>query len=204
MSELRENQRNAQLAGLPPELVFDGRALSTNARTPGLLPPGLVESCIDYFLANVYSSQPILHRQRAQEIAMNLEHSTEAYCVIVGLCAYVMIQANMTVAPNLLSHPEMAQLSNVSIGHILLAEAVRVRKGLDYLENPTHLSILTSWLFYGCYFGLGKDNTAWSFLREATTQAHLLGWHDEEAYKGDPLDMSRKRVLYWLLFVAER
>lgn len=124
--------------------------------------------------------------------------------MVVALCAYVMIQANMTVPPNLLPRPEMAQLSNVSIGHILLEEAVRVRKGFDYLENPSHLSLLTSWLFHGSYFGLGKDNTAWSYLREATTQAQLLGLHEEEAYKNDPLDISRKRVLYWLLFIAER
>ncbi|RYN15871.1 hypothetical protein AA0115_g12720, partial [Alternaria tenuissima] len=41
-------------------------------------------------------------------------------------------------------------------------------------------------------------------LRDATTQAQLLGMHDEETYKHDPLDISRKRVLYWLLFIAER
>ena len=40
--------------------------------------------------------------------------------------------------------------------------------------------------------------------REATTQAQLLGMHEEETYKHDPLDTSRKRVLYWLLFIAER
>ncbi|KAL5444571.1 hypothetical protein PMIN07_000151 [Paraphaeosphaeria minitans] len=206
LSELRETQRNAQLAaGLSHELGFDGRALPTTfARTPGLLPPGLVESCLDFYFANVYPSQPILHQQRAQEILLSIEHSSDAYCMIVALCAYVMIQANMTVPPSLLPRPEMAQLSNVSIGHVLLEEAVRVRKGFEYLENPTHLSLLTSWLFYGSYFGLGKDNTAWSYLREATTQAHLLGLHEEETHKNDPLDISRKRVLYWLLLIAER
>jgi hypothetical protein len=192
-------------AGLSHELGFDGRALPTTfARTPGLLPPGLVESCLDFFFANVYPSQPILHQQRAQEILISVEHSSESYCIIVALCAYVMIQANMTVSPGLLPRPEMAQLSNVSIGHVLLEEAVRVRKGYDYLENPTHLSLLTSWLLYGSYFGLGKDNTAWSYLREAATQAHLLGLHEEETHKNDPLDISRKRVLYWLLLIAER
>lgn len=135
---------------------------------------------------------------------MSMEHSNEAYCAIVALCAYAMIQANMNVSPSVLPWPEMAQLSNVGVGHVLLEEAVQVRKGFDYLESPTHLSLLTSWLFYGCYFGLGKDNTAWSFLREAMTQAHLLGLHDEGAYKNDPLDVSRGRVIFWLLFVAER
>lgn len=206
LSELRENQRQSQLsAAFPHELAFERHALPTNvARTPGLLPPALVESCIEFFFGNVYPSQPIIHRQRAQDTIMSMEHSTEAYCMIVALCAYVMIQSNMPVSPNLLQRPEMAQMSNVSIGHVLLEESARVRKGLNYLENPTHLSVLTSWFYYGCYFGLGRDNTAWSYLREATTQAQLLGMHDEESYKNDPLDISRRRVLYWLLFITER
>lgn len=206
LSELRENQRNAQLAaGFPSDLGFDGRTLSSSyARTQGLLPAGLVESCIEYFFVNVYPSEPVLHRQRAQEAAVNMERSTEAYCMIVALCAYVMIQANMKVPPSVLLRPEMAQMSNVGIGHILLEESVRVRKGCDHHENPTHLTVLTSWFYCGSYFGLGRENTAWSYLREATTQAQLLGMHDEETYKHDPLDISRKRVLYWLLFMAER
>ena len=135
---------------------------------------------------------------------MNMEQSAEAYCLIVAICAYVLIQANMTVPPNLFSRQEMAQLSHVSIGHVLLEEAVRVRRSLEYLEDPTHMSILTTWFFYGSYSGLGRDNTAWSYLREATTQAQLLGLHEEDTYKSDPLDLARKRVLYWLLLVAER
>jgi hypothetical protein len=206
LSELRENQRNAQLAsGFPQELGHDGRPLSSqNLRAPGLLPPALVESCMEFFFVNVYPSQPVLHRQRAQEAVVNMDRSVEAYCMVVALCAYVMIQANMKVQPNLLERPELAQMSNVSFGHILLEESVRVRRGCDYRENPTHFTVLTSWLYTGCYFGLAKENTAWSYLREATTQAQLLGMHDEETYKHDPLDTSRKRVLYWLLFMAER
>lgn len=174
------------------------------ARTSGLLPPNLIESCLDFYFNNVYPSYPVLHRQRAQEIVLSIELSAEAYCMVAALCAYVMIQSNMSISPNLLPRAEMAQMSNVSIGHMLLEDSARVRKGVDYLESPTHLSVLTSWLYYGCYFGLGRDNTAWSFLREATTLAFLVGLHDEEAYKNDPLDLSRRRVLYWLLFVADR
>lgn len=159
---------------------------------------------MEFFFLNVYPSQPVLHRQRAQEAIVNMDRSIEAYSMIVGLCAYVMIQANMKVQPNLLERPEMAQMSNVQFGHILLEESVRVRRGYDYRESPTHFTVLTSWLYSGCYFGLAKENTAWTYLREATTQAQLLGMHDEETYKHDPLDTSRKRVLYWLLFMAER
>lgn len=206
LSELRENQRNAQLAaGFPPDIGFDGRTLSsTFSRTQGLVPPALVDSCIDYFFAHVYPTQPVLHRQKAQEAAVNMERSTEAYCMMVALCAYVMIQANMTVSPSVLPRPDMAQMSNIDIGHVLLEESVRVRQGYDYRENPTHWTVLTSWFYSGSYFGLARENTAWMYLRDATSQAQLLGMHDEETYKHDPLDISRKRVLYWLLFIAER
>jgi hypothetical protein len=107
-----------------------------------------------------------------------MERSTEAYCMIVALCAYVMIQANMKVSPSVLPRPEMAQMSNVGIGHVFLEESVRVRKSYDYRENPTHLTVLTSWFYCGSYFGLARENTAWAYLREATTQAQLLGMHD--------------------------
>ncbi|KAF2823389.1 hypothetical protein CC86DRAFT_409302 [Ophiobolus disseminans] len=206
LSELRENQRNAQLAvGFPQDLSFDGRSLSTTfARAQGLLPTGLVESCLDFFFTHVYPTEPVLHRQKAQEAAVNMERSTEAYCMIVALCAYVMIRANMEVPSNMLSRSGFAQMSNMTFGHALLEESVRVRNGYDYRENPTHMTVLTSWFVCGSYFGLARENTAWGYLREATTQAQLLGMHDEETYKHDPLDISRKRVLYWLLFMAER
>jgi hypothetical protein len=133
-----------------------------------------------------------------------MDRSTEAYCMVVALCAYVMIQANHKPPVNVLPRPEMAHMSNIGIGHVLLEESVRVRQGYDHRENPSQMSVLTSWFYSGCYFGLARENTAWAYLREATTQAQLLGMHDEETYKHDPLDISRKRVLYWLLFIAER
>ncbi|KAF3031305.1 hypothetical protein E8E12_001287 [Didymella heteroderae] len=204
--KFRKNQGNAQLAsGFQQELGRDGRPLySQNVRRPGLVPPALVDSCMEFFFINVYPSQPVLHRQTAQEAIVNMDRSIEAYSVIVALCSYVMIQANMKVQPSLLERHEMAQMSNIQFGHVLLEESVRVRRGYDYRENPTAFTVLTSWLYCGCYFGLTKDNTAWTYLREAITHAQLLGMHDEESYKHDLPDTSRKRVLYWQLFMAER
>jgi hypothetical protein len=132
-----------------------------------------------------------------------MDCSTEAYCMVVALCAYVMIQANHRVPVNLLPRSEMAHMPNVGIGHVLLEESVRARQSYDR-ENPTHMSVLTSWFYSGCYLGLARENTAWSYLRDATTQAQLLGMHDEETYNHDPIDTSQKRALYWVLFIAER
>ncbi|KAH6638708.1 hypothetical protein C7974DRAFT_120281, partial [Boeremia exigua] len=156
LPELRENQQNAQLA-------HDGQLLSSqNVQTPSLVPRALVESCMEFFFVNVYPSQPVLHRQLAQEAIANMDRSIEAYCMIVSLCAYVMIQANMKVQPSLLDRHEMAQMSNFQFGHILLEESARVRRGYDYRENPTPYTVLTSYLYSRCYFGLAKENTAWT------------------------------------------
>jgi len=110
----------------------------------------------------------------------------------------------MRVPADMLSRPEVSQMSNMTLGHALLEESVRARNGYDYRENPTQMTVLTSWLYCGSYFDLARETTAWGYLREATTQARLLDMHKEETYKHDPLDISRKRVLYWLLFITER
>ncbi len=206
LSELRVNQRNAQLVtGIPSDLGIEGRIPSfAYNRTQGLLPAGLVDSCIDFFFNHVYPSEPVLDRQKLQEAARKMERSTEAYCLVVALCAFVILQANMEVPSSVALLPEMAQMSNASIGQTLLEESVRIRGAYDYRENPTHSTVLTSWLYYASYFSLAKENTAWVYLREATTETQILGMHDEETYKQDPLDLSRKRTLYWALFMAER
>jgi hypothetical protein len=95
-------------------------------------------------------------------------------------------------------------MSNVTLSHALFEESVRVWSSYDFRVNPNHMTVLTSWYCYGSYFGLARVSTAWGFLREATTHAQLLGMHKEDTYKHDPLETSRKRVLYWLLFIEER
>ena len=136
---------------------------------------------------------------------MRMEHSVEAYCMIVALCAYVMIQSNMSVPPNVVLHGETHQISNIGLGVMLLEESVRMRRAYKYIENPSLLTVITSFFYFGSYFCLDRDNSAWFYLREATTYAQLLEMHDEETYKtGDSIDCSRRRRLYWVLFVAER
>jgi hypothetical protein len=110
----------------------------------------------------------------------------------------------MEIPHSSLERPEMTRMSTLSIGHVLLEESVRVRNGYDYRERPTHMTVLTSWFYSGSYHGLAKENSAWACLREATTQAQLIGLQNAETHKHDPLDISRKRVLYWLLFITER
>lgn len=124
--------------------------------------------------------------------------------MITALCSYVLIKANMAMWPLPGETREMAQMSNVSRGQALLEESIRVQKEYDHREKPTYLIVLTSWFCCGSYLGLGKENTSWTFLRDATTQAQLIGMHEENFYEHDVLDDKEKRALFWVLFIAER
>lgn len=95
--------------------------------------------------------------------------------------------------------------SRSELGTTLLTEAVEARKASNYSEFPTTMSVTTSFFLFGCYFCLEKHNTAYYYLREATTLALLLGMNQEDSYTcTDEVEAVLKRRLYWLLFVTER
>jgi hypothetical protein len=95
--------------------------------------------------------------------------------------------------------------TNAQLGHQLLREAVNSRKAIDYQESPSVWSVMTSFFLFGSYFCLDLHGTAWFHLREATTLALTTDMHEESTYKKmDTVDSSRRRRLFWLLFVTER
>ncbi|KAF1991833.1 hypothetical protein K402DRAFT_70860 [Aulographum hederae CBS 113979] len=207
LSELRETQRQSQLA---PHSPFDrsipGRSVSPAfARTPGLLTPELLECCIDYYFTNIYPTQPIMHRARVQQTVLAMDYSNEAYCKLTAFCAYMMIQPNLILPPRVAPRSDAGPVPNLTFGQHLLEESIRVRKSYEYIENPNLLTIYTAFFIFSCYFCLDKQNAAWSYLRQAMTLAHIIGMHDEESYKtGDIIENSRKRRLFWVLFMTER
>jgi len=201
ISELRETQKHSA-----PALKLQNRLSasdvpplsSTFARTPGLLGPDVIDVCIDFFFEHLYPTMPILHRARLQQMALGINSSIEDYCLITSLCAFMMIQPGVKVPAGLAT-------VNLATGTTLLDEVLRVRKSYEYVETPTTATVITSFFLFGCYFGLDKLNTAWFHLREATTLAQILGMQDESSYMTrDPIECSRKRRLFWLLFVTER
>ncbi|KAE9984030.1 hypothetical protein EG328_009288 [Venturia inaequalis] len=134
-----------------------------------------------------------------------MDHSIEAYCKLVSLCAYVLVQPTMVLQSSARPAGDFAQNSNQGLAHVLLEEAVRVRKAYDYSENPTLLTVYTSFFIFSTYFCMDRQNAAWVYLREATTVAHIMGMHEEDTYKNeDYVDASRKRRLFWVLFMTER
>ena len=165
----------------------------------------IVTTCVDYFFANLYPTQPILHRHRVGDMIAQMDTDPEAYCLVVSLCAYMLIQPNLDLRPSAFDGLETPTRSNAQLGQALLAEAVRFRKGFNYTESPTSWSVMTSFFFFACYFCMDMHGTAWFHLREATTLALTVGMHEEATYRtADIVESSRMRRLYWLLFVTER
>jgi hypothetical protein len=206
ITELRETQRATslfakvqnRLSGLPSPTCTP--SLSPNA---GLLSNELIKDCIDFFFANLYGIMPILDRSHIERDAMFMDRG-ENYCLVTSLCAFVLLQPGMTMPGNdpLFELPG----ANLTSSQLLLEEALRVRKGYDYTERPTLTTMCTSYFIYGCYYAISMTDKAWFHLREAATLAHIMRITQEENLSSwaDPVESSRLRRLYWLIFVAER
>ena len=206
ISELRETQRQTQLAGQRQAFDLDDDSVSPACfRRPGLLSMEMITACVEYFFTKLYPTQPILHRQKVGETIGLMDTSIEAYCLVVSLCAYMMIQPNMVLPSGAFDGLEIPPQSNVQVGHILTQELLRVRRSYDFIESPSAWTIITSFFLFGINFCLDKHNTAWFHLREATTLSQIMGLHDEASYNmPDFIESSRLRRLFWLLFVTER
>lgn len=128
----------------------------------------------------------------------------EAYCLIVSLCAYMIIQPGMQI-PETLNVMESNELDGATtLGEILLAEVIEVRKSINYIEKPAITTVQTSFFLFGCYFNLENHAAAWYHLRDSTTFAILLGMHQERNYGRMESGGILRRRLFWLLFVTER
>lgn len=164
----------------------------------------MVKDCVEFFFANMYPTLPILHRGRLEQQAMYADQNADSYCLLTSLCAFMMIQPGMCIPGDPLGLDSLPGTNLIS-GNLLMEETLRVRKSYDHLETPTLNSLVTSFFLFGCYFGLELHNKAWFHLREATTLAHILGMQKEDTYlQFDAIESSRRRRLYWLLFVTER
>lgn len=208
ISELRETQRQTSLSAKVQNRMNGINSPPSSpslAPTPGLLTSEMVKDCIEFFFANMYPTMPILHRQRLEQQAMYMDQSLDTYCLLTSLCAFMMIQPGMGMPGGDPYGLDSMPGANIVSGTLLMEETVRVRKAYDYLDSPTLNTLCTSYFLFGCYYGLDLHDKAWFHLREATTLAHLIGMNKEDTYlQYDSVEASRRRRLYWLLFVTER
>lgn len=189
---------------------FNTPPLSPTAhiRNLDLLSTQTVDSCIRFFFDYLYPTMPIFSRQSLNALALEYRNGTpEVYCLVLSLCAFIMVQPGMSFdgMPMPASYDQDPVAARYRLANLLLKEIYRIRKNIDYVENPTIHSVQISFFIFCSYFGLDKVNTCWYHLREASTLAHMLNMNEESTYKvGDPVTNTYNRRFYWLVLITER
>ncbi|KAK3326226.1 hypothetical protein B0H66DRAFT_617150 [Apodospora peruviana] len=209
ISELRENQRQTSLSAKVQNRIngINSPPSSPNhAPNPGLLSSEMVKESIEFFFANMYPSMPILQRQRLEQQSLHMDQNLDTYCLLTSLSSFMMLQPGMVMpGGDPYSFDSMAG-ANIVSSTLLLEETLRVRKGFDYMDSPSLNTLCTSYFLFGIFYGLDIHEKAWFHLREATTLMLMMGMNKESTYQQhyDRIEASRRRRLYWLLFVTER
>jgi hypothetical protein len=214
ISELRETQRQTSLAakvqnrmqGIPSPPMTPSQL-----PTPGLVTGEIVKDCLEFFFTHMYAQMPILDRRLVEQQVMYMEQNRDAYCLLTAMCAFTMLQPgkSMPATPGDPFGLDVSPLANITSSALLVEEALRVRKGYDYMDSPDGCvslnTLATNFFLFACSYGIEMHNKAWYYLREATTMILMGNMHKEETYlKWDPVEAARRRRLYWLFYIAER
>lgn len=208
ISELRETQRQTSLTAkvhnrmngipCPPEPIG-------GSPSPGMLSLELAKDCLDFYFTNLYEKAPILDQRRIEQQLPFMEQDRDVYCLLTALCGFIMLQPGMTIPAGEAFGLDLMPGTNIVASQLLLDECLRVRKGYEYLDSPSMDTLATSFFLFGCCHGIELHDKAWLHLREATTMVQLNGLHKEESYaQMDVAESSRRRRLYWMLYVLER
>ncbi|KAL8730956.1 MAG: hypothetical protein Q9166_003746 [cf. Caloplaca sp. 2 TL-2023] len=208
ISELRlkEGQKRAEHRRQESMHNYGSPASSPSSpRLSGLLTQELIDGCMDFYFAQLYPTMPIMHNDQLWTLVAEMDTSVEAYCLLCSFCAFMLIQPGIETKGSQAIRPLVNSCSRTTLGGGLLDDALRRRKGYDYIESSSVNAVITSFFLFGCFFGLDKHNTAWFHLREATTLAQIIGMQDEKTYSNcSPVVATSMRRLFWLLFVTER
>ena len=166
-------------------------------RASPLLSADLVKTCLDAFFTHKYPIMPVLDKDITYAMIPHLNEMPEQYGMVAALCALIVFQPEIIDAPQLGSPWPSSQ--------DLINEAVRARGFCDHIEKPSLTSIHTAFFLYAALFCLGKDNSAWFYIRESMTMLQILRLHEEGTYQGLDSEYSKFcRRSFWLLFITER
>jgi hypothetical protein len=160
----------------------------------------LVRACVDAFFTHKYPIMPILDRDDTYSLLPHIGQSPENYSLIVALCAVIVLQ------PEFLDPSFSVSGVQIPSADALIDESNRARGFCDHMENPSLAHVQTSFFFFAALFCLGKDNSAWFYIRESMTMLQLQRLHEESTYSA-MTNASCKiycRRTFWLLFITER
>ncbi|KAG5925332.1 hypothetical protein E4U53_003340 [Claviceps sorghi] len=179
-------------------------------------------SCLDAFFTYKYPITPILDRHEVRSAVFDLQHQPEMYGLITACCAVMVLSpdivsladndktagpsffATQAQKPSESAHPDPSP--DVPTAQFFISETVRARSFCDCVERPSLTTVQTSFFLFSAFFCLGKDTSAWHYLREAMTVLQSLRLHEESTYGGiqDAVAARYTRRMFWVLFITER
>ncbi|CAM1510095.1 Fc.00g004300.m01.CDS01 [Cosmosporella sp. VM-42] len=164
-----------------------------------LVPIRVIDYCAERFFARLQPTIPILtwdYVARLKTAIYTPEQRVEAYCVLVSMCAQVLLQAE---EPENLFHQGIIPQKNATYGQIILDAALATQQQLPRQIKPTLEHCLLTFFIYACQARLSHHSQAFFYLREATTLCHLLRFEDI-----DPSSRDLAGRLFWVLLISER
>lgn len=177
-----------------------------------IIPLEVILVGLEAFFKHKYPITPILDRAQIEPYLLNLDTSSELYGLLTACCS-VMVLTPELIEPSPTSSPATedshASTAKPTLPTVdaLLSETMRARRSCDWVEHPSLTSVQTSFFLFSAYFCLGKDNSAWFYLREAITTLQTLRYHEESTYADlvdDPALAKYARRMFWVLFITER
>jgi hypothetical protein len=126
----------------------------------------------------------------------------ETYAFLCALCAATIVQLDAAIAV-----PEMEPLPGrpTSAAEMFIEECLKIRQEVDYIGNPTTVTVMTSFFIFAYYGNKENGDKAWHYLQESISFIETLEMDDENSMlKLDQLEAQWRRRLYWLLFITER
>ena len=173
---------------------------------PGVrLPPESFIPYVELFFEHMYPIMPILDRKYYIDSGVLSSHSAlpaEQYLLLCALSAMTIVQLEATPQiPYINGNPG----DSAAAAEVFAKECLRERRNVEYVENPTNLTVMTSFFLF-CYYGnLEKSERAWYYLQEALSFAQVIELDSEIKLKAlESMESQWQRRLFWLLFVTEK
>jgi hypothetical protein len=160
---------------------------------------------VQLFFEHLYFIMPVVDEQIYLDPYMY--NSTnymppETYAFLCALCAATIVQLDAATAV-----PQMEPLPSrpTSAAEMFIEECLKVRQEVDYIGNPTTVTVMTSFFIFAYYGNKENSDKAWHYLQESISFIETLEMDDENSMlKLDQLEAQWRRRLYWLLFITER
>ncbi|KAI1405019.1 hypothetical protein F4819DRAFT_494432 [Hypoxylon fuscum] len=176
--------------------AFASFARESFVRKADLLPSRVVDYCSGRFFDRLGPTIPIITPEYVASLRARAasKGGSEAYCVLLGLCAMVALQVEDPKG-NELATTE----NNAAYGWMLLEEALAAHRYLTRRSTPSLDSVLVVFFIYACHANLCHHSQAFFFLREAATLFLLINPDSM-----DGLSRTLAERLFWVILISER